>query len=383
MTGKTVLVLGGGTGGLVAASRLRRMLDREHRIVLVDRSPYHTFEPSFTWVMLGKRKLGRITRELKSLEKKGIEVRTAEITAIDLANKKVALNPADEIAYDYLVIALGVDYSAEEVPGLNRAWTFYHADGVDGLAAELPKFTSGRIAITVPVLPYKCPPAPYEAAMLLDDYFRGRKLREAVGLHVYTPEERPFMQAGPATGERILSLLSERGIGFTGGVAMKSVNHQKGELNFHETAPAQFDMLIASPIHRLPRVLAGTGLAGEDGWIAVDRDTLATVAPDVYAVGDCNSIAIADGQMLPKAGVFAHGEAEVVARNLTAEIAGKEPIWGFGGQGACFMETGRNRGAYIVGNYFQEPPHIQFRGPSRFMHWSKAGFERMWLWRWF
>ena len=383
MPAKTVLVLGGGTGGLVAASRLRRMLDREHRVVLVDRSPYYTFEPSFTWVMLGRRKLGRITRELKALEKRGIEVRTAEVTAIDLANKRVALEPTAEIAYDYLVIALGVDYSAEEVPGLNRAWTFYHADGADGLAAELPKFTSGRIAVAVSALPYKCPAAPYEGAMLLADYFRRRKLRDKVELHVYTPEERPLYASGAEAGGRILTLLQERDIGFTGGSAMKSVNHQKREINFQDGTSAPFDMLIATPIHRLPRILAETGLVGESGWIAVDRETLATAAPDVYAIGDCTGVPIAGGQMLPKAGVFAHGEAEVVARNLTAQIGGKEPIWAFGGQGACFMETGGGRGAYIAGHYFEEPPRVHFRGPSRWMHWSKAGFERLWLWRWF
>jgi sulfide:quinone oxidoreductase len=378
---QVVLVLGAGIGGLVAASRLRRMLDEEHRVVLVDRSPFHTFLPSLSWVMLGKRSTGKITRDLRVLAKKGIEFRAAEVRLIDTANKRVQLND-EAFAYDHLVIALGVDYSAEEVPGLNRAYTYYHADGADGLREQLPKVESGRIAVSAPSVPFRCPPSLYEGAFLLDAYFRGRGLRDAVEIDLYTPEAMPLPEAGEPVGQRVRNLLQERNIGFRGGVELKSVNHEKGVLNFRDGSHADFSMLVASPVHRLPEVLRGTGLVGEDGWIAVDPDQLHTAAEDVHAVGDCVGIAIATGS-LPKSGVFAHGQAEVVARNIAAIIAGKDPIWAFGGQGACFMETGNGRGVYIVGNYYADPPEVKFHGPSRFRHWTKVGFERLWLWRWF
>ena len=368
---ETILILGAGTGGLVAASRLRRMLGKEHRIILVDRSPYYTFAPSLSWVMLGQRKTGRLTRDLRKLDRKGIEFVTGEIKNIDTAAKKVQINDA-ETSYDYLIIALGVDYSAEEVPGLNRAWTYYHPDGAEGMQEELPKFASGRIVIAAPSLPYRCPPSLYEGAFLLDHYFRQRKLRHAIEIEVYTPEPAPLREAGSEVGERLLQMLRDRDIGFTGGVTMKSINHEKKLANFHEIEPAPFDMLVAAPVHRLPYVLHGTGLIGEDGWVAVERDQLSTVAPGVYAIGDCNSVGIAGGLTLPKSGVFAHGQAEVVARNLTAEISGKDPIWAFGGQGS-----------YIVGNYFTDPPEVKMRKPGRLWHLAKVGFERVWLWRWF
>jgi sulfide:quinone oxidoreductase len=382
MAGKTVLILGGGTGGLVAASRLRRMLDRENRVVLVDRSPYYTYQPSLSWVMLDQRRLPRITRDLRDLRKKGVEVKTGEVVSLDLANKKVQL-AKDELSYDYLVIALGAAYSDAEVPGLNRAWTFYHPDGADGMREELPHFVTGRIVLAAAALPYKCPPSLYEGAFLLDAYFRKRKLRENIEIHVYTPESTPLTQYGPEAGVRVAELLRSRDIGFSGGARMKSVDHDKRQIEFEAGDPAHFEMLIAAPVHLLPPVLSASGLAGPDGWIAVDRETLATSAPDVYAIGDCNSVPIADGQTLPKSGVFAHGEAEVVARNLTAEIGGREPIWAFGGQGACFMETGGGHGAYLSGNFFADPPHVTMRGPGRMMHWAKVGAERIWLWRWF
>jgi sulfide:quinone oxidoreductase len=384
MAAKTVVVLGAGVGGLVAANRLRRLLGKEHRVVLIDRSPVYSFAPSFTWVMLGQRDVRRISRDLRKLAKKGIEFKTAEVSGFDFERKRVLTQADEEIAYDYLVVSLGVDYSAEEVPGLNRAWSFYHAEGAEGLREELPTFKGGRVAVCVPSLPYRCPPAPYEGAMMLEHHFRQRRLRGDVELHVYTPEVMPLTQAGPQIGEGVLELLKARDIGFTGGVQAKSVNHQKGELNFADGTTAPFDLLIATPVHRLPHVLAGTPLVNGGAWVPVDRETLQTAVPDVFAIGDATMIPLANGTMLPKAGVFAHGEAEVVARNIAAEIAGSDPIWAYGGQGACFMETGGGRGAYITGHFFNEPdPEVTLRSPGRFWHWAKVGFERVWLWRWF
>ena len=384
MPGKTVLILGAGIGGLVAASRLRRMLNKEHRVVLVDRSPIFTFAPSFSWVMLGQRKVERISRDLRRLERKGIEFKAAEITGFDFENKRVQAQDGEELPYDYLVVSLGVDYSSDEVPGLNRAWTFYHAEGAEGLREELPNFSGGRVAVCVTSLPYRCPAAPYEGAMLLEHLFRKRKIRGDVELHFYSPEQLPLKATGKEIGGRVLDLLQERGIGFTGGVSLKSVDHEKGQLNFSDGSDAGFDMLIATPVHRLPNVLKGSALVNGGDWVSVDRKTLATAAPDVYAIGDTTVIPLANGTQLPKAGVFAHGEAEVVARNLAAEIAGNDPIWDYGGQGSCFMETGGGRGSYITGHFFNEPdPDVVMRGPNRMWHWAKVGFERNWLWRWF
>lgn len=378
----TVLILGGGTGGLVAASRLRRMLDKEHRVILVDRSPYYTYQPSLTWVMTGRRELPRITRDLRDLRNKGIEVKSAEITGFDLDNKKVHLT-REEIDYDYLIIALGAAYSVDEVPGLGSAWTFYHPDGADGMREELPRFSAGRLAVLAPRLPYKCPPSLYEGAFLLDAYFRKRRLRHNIGIDIYTPEPKPLAQYGDEIPDRILQLLQERDIGFTGAVEAKSVDPAQRQIDFDAGARAPYDMLVAAPVHRLPPILANLGLTGPDGFLAADPDTLATVAPDVHAIGDCNAVHTPSGEALPKSGVIAHGEAEIVARNLTAEIAGRNPIWAFGGQSACYMETGYSRGVTITSNHFADPPQHSLRGPGRLPHWAKLGSERIWLWRWF
>ena len=380
MAGKTVLILGGGTGGVVASNRLRRMLGKEHRVVLVDRSPLYTFAPSYPWVMLGRRDARRITRDLRTLSKKGIEFVTSEVIELRPADKKVTLEK-EEIAYDYLIVALGALYSAEEVPGLERAYTFYHLDGAEGLRDRLTEFRGGRIAVLVSGLPYKCPPAPYEGAFLLEDYFRRGRLEADV--HLYTPETTPLRAAGEHVGQALLEMLAQRGIGFSGGAQVQSVDQTARTMHFADGSEASFDLLVATPVHRAPDVVKRGGLAPEGGWIAVDRETLATPFEDVYAIGDATVIPLGEGIALPKAGVFAHGEAEVVARNIAARISGSAPIWAFGGQGACFLETGGGKGSYMSGNFFAEPPHVTLRHPSRIWHWAKLGFERTWLWRWF
>ncbi len=383
MAGKSVVILGGGVGGVVAANRLRRMLHREHRIVLVDRTPWHSFAPSFVWVAAGQRDPRRITRDLRSLSRKGIEFRISEVMELDLANKKVRLEQG-ELTYDYLVVALGAQYSSDEIPGLNKAWTYYHLEGAEGLRDELPNFKAGRVAIVVSSMPYKCPAAPYEGALILDQHFRRRRIRADVEIKLFTPEPYPLPVAGQGAGQMVIDLLASREIAFNPGLRLKSVDQQAKKLAFEDGSEAGFDLLVATPLHRVPDVLRAAGMAKDGGWVPVDRETLATQFVDVYAVGDATAVPLANGMMLPKAGVFAHAEAEVVARNIAAEIKGGQPDWAFGGQGACFLETGYGKAAFAEGNFFAEPnPDVALRAPSRFRRWQKLGFERTWLWRWF
>ena len=333
MAGKTILILGGGVGGLVAANELRRRLDREHRIVLVDKAAKHAFAPSFLWLMLGWRQPWQLCRDLNILKRKGIEVVQAEVTRIDVAGRGVR-TAAGEISYDHVVIALGAELAPQMIPGFSEgAHSVYDLKSAERFRDALAGFRGGTVAVVISSLPFKCPAAPYEAALLMEYAFRRRGLRQQVDLHVFTPEALPMPVAGPAVGAALKEMIEARGITFVPKVKLASVNPETKELAFEGGRTARYDLLCGVPPHRSPAVVAEAGLTDATGWIPVNGKTLETRHERVYALGDVTAIKLPGGLMLPKAGVFAHHQAEVVVRNIGNEILGRGPKAAFDGSG--------------------------------------------------
>ncbi len=334
MASSTVLVLGGGVGGLVTASKLRKRLAREHRVVLVDREERHYFAPSFPWVMVGWREPHSTHRQLSTLSKKGIEFIQAEVRGIDVEARTIRTD-AEDLSWDYLVIALGTEMSYDGVPGLSEnSHTFYTLDGAVKLRGELARFGGGKVAVAVAGTPYRCPAAPYEGTLLIDHSFRKRGVRDGVDMEFFTPEPAPLPVAGPDIGSAVTTLLQRRDIGLSFGAKLTAVDGEAGEMGFEDGARRSFDLLVTIPQHRASAVVRESGLTGDSGWIEVDRHTLATARPNVYALGDVSYIELASGLPLPKAGVFAHGQAEVVADNIASVIAGDDGSARFNGHGS-------------------------------------------------
>ncbi|MBI4561798.1 MAG: NAD(P)/FAD-dependent oxidoreductase [Candidatus Rokubacteria bacterium] len=329
----TIVILGGGVGGLVAANTLRRRLDRAHRIVLVDRAAQHIYTPSFLWMMLGWREPGEISRDLGRLERKGIEVVQEEIREIDPARRRVRTE-RQEVSGDYLIVSLGAEGWLGGVPGLAEAgYNLYDLDGTLRLRDSLRGFREGRVAVLIAGLPFKCPGAPYEAAMLIEASLRGRGPRQRAQVDLYTPEPLPMPVAGKAIGEAVKAMLEGKGIGAHFQHKLQAVDPERKELAFENGQRAGYDLLVVIPPHRCPPVVREAGLVGEAGWVPVDRGSLQTAHERVHALGDVTAIKLPVGLMLPKAGVFAHHQAEVVASNIAAEITGGATRRAFDGFG--------------------------------------------------
>ena len=385
---KTILILGGGIGGQVVADELRRRLPREHRITVVERELTHAFAPSFLWVMTGDRKPEQVTRDLRDLVRPGVEVRQGDIRAIDLANRRVAFD-GDSIAYDYLIVALGAELAPDAIPGLAAgAHTFYTLDGATRLRTALDDVQTGTVAVVVSALPYKCPGAPHEAAMLLADFFR-RRGRARVNVHLFTPEPQPMPVAGPALGDAVRQMLDQRGISFHASHKLMSVTPETRQLLFDGKPPVSYELLVAIPPHRAPALVREAGLSNDAGWIPVDRQTLATPHEHVFAIGDVTAIGVpgrwkADVPlMLPKAGVFAHAQALVVAHRIAAEIAGATPTERFCGDGFCMLEAGEDLAGVAFGDFFHEPsPDVHVKSIGKAWHLGKVLFEQWWLSPW-
>lgn len=381
---KTILVLGGGVGGLVTAVTLRKKLPAAHRIILVDRERDHLFQPSLLWLMTGARRPEQIMRSLDRLTQKGIEVIRGNVESIDPEQRQAVVNGAT-YSCDFMVIALGAELAPESIPGLPEAGhSFYTLEGARQLHEAFQGFDSGRLVILTAAPAYKCPAAPYEAAMLLESNLRKRKVRQQVQIDLYTAEPGPMGVAGPEVSAAVRGMVEAKGIAYHPEHQIASVDPQDKKLRFTNGAEAGFGLLAFVPPHRAPKVVREAGLVNETGWIPVDRGTLQTRFDAVFAIGDITTIPLKLGKPLPKAGVFAHGQGEVVANNLARAITGKGNLAAFGGYGECFVEIGDGRAALGAGNFYGEPtPQIRMKAPGWRWHFGKVLFEKHWLWQWF
>jgi len=381
---KTVTVLGGGVGGIVAATHLRHRLSRAHRVVLIDRETSHLFQPSLLWLAIGARAAERIQRPLARLERKGIEVVHGEIEQLDPEQRSVQVG-GREFRGDAVIVSLGADLAPETIPGLVEAGhNLYTLQGAAALRDALARFDGGRIVVLTAAPAYKCPAAPYEAAMLIEYALRRRGVRGRAQIDIYAAEPAPMGVTGPHVSAAVRQIVEQKGIAYHPEYQVVTVDAAARRLAFANGSQAEFDLLVYVPPHRAPAVVRAAGLAPEGGWVSVDRSTFATRFPGVFAIGDVTTVPLAMGKPLPKAGVFAHAQAEIVAANLVAEWAGRTTRRAFDGHGQCFLETGDGRAGLGSGNFYAEPtPHVTLRGPSRWWHWGKVRFEQRWLRQWF
>jgi len=381
--GRTVIILGGGVGGVVAATRLRQRLPERDRVVLVDRERNHVFQPSLLWLAVGKREPARIQRPLQRLARKRIDVLLGEAMEFDAERKRVRVD-GEELQADAVIIAVGADLAPGLIPGLSEAGhNLFTLGGATGARDALKRLAGGRVVVLTAAPSYKCPAAPYEAAMLVNDHLRVRGLT-AAKVEIFAAEPGPMGTAGPEVSAAVRGMVEGQGIVYHPEHQIERVEGSTRTLHFTNGAAAAYDLLLHVPPHRAPAIATRAGLVGPSGWIPVDARTLRTEVPGVLAIGDVTGIPLASGKPLPKAGVFAHAEAEVVADNLVAEWSGRTPDREFDGTGACFIETGSGKAGYGSGNFYALPgPDIHLHAPSVWWHMGKVLFEKRWLRKWF
>jgi len=334
--------------------------------------------------MEGGRTSDQIRRPLDRLRRHGIEFVNTEVLGIDVERRQV-VTAADSLSFDHLVVALGAQTTPGSVEGFSEmAYDLYDVEGCRRIRSALEQFEGGTVGILVTSMPFKCPAAPYEAAFLIESFLRRRGIRDRCEVHLFTPEHQPMPVAEAALGKAIEATLRERGIHYHPLFTFERMRPATHEIEDAVGTVQRVDLLIAIPPHAAPEVVRSAGLAGVSGWIHVDAETLRTVHPGVYAIGDVTSVRLPSGKALPKAGVFAHHQAEVVAKEIAGDIEGERASARFNGDGACWVETGDGRAAFAKGNFYRgAEPSMKLAGPSRLRHWTKVAFEKWWLWRWF
>jgi sulfide:quinone oxidoreductase len=371
-----VLVLGAGFGGLELATTLSEALGDEVEVTLIDKNDAFVFGYSKLDVMFGRSTPDAVRLAYRDIAKPGVRFLGETVTAIDPQARRVTTD-GDVHEADVLVVALGADYDLDATPGLAEVGNeFYSVAGAERLGELLPTFSRGRAIVGVCGAPFKCPPAPSEAALLLHDYLSARGVRANCAISFVIPFGTP-VPPSPETSRALVAAFAEHGIEFVPGRRVSSLDTERHVVVLEDGSEMPYDLFLGVPKHRAPDVVLESGMA-EDGYVPVNPKTLETQFSGVYAVGDVATIGV------PKAGVFAEGAARVVAASLIARLRGGEQPGAYDGLGSCYIEFGGGRVGRVDVDFLSGPkPTGTFQEPSDALVAEKRHFGSSRRSRWF
>ena len=344
-----VVILGGGFGGLSSANELRNTLSSSQvKITVIDKKDWFMVGFTKLWIINGTRTFENSFGSLNELSKKEINFIKEEILEINSKNKTIKTN-SQNIEFDFLIISTGAVLAPQKIPGLvENGFNLYDHEQLLEIRDKLESIESGKIAISIMGMPYKCPPAPFEASLLIDSMLRKRGVRNSVQIDFYSPAPITLPAAGPEVSKKILELVNSDKITFHDSCKIKSVESKK--LIF-ENSEADFDILLAIPPHIAPKIIYDSDLAKEPGFIPINRDCK-TSFENIFAIGDVTVLPVGEKLAVPKAGIFAEGEGIIVAKNIISKIQSKKEIELFDGKGGCFIESGKDTAAVLEVDMF-------------------------------
>ncbi len=373
---RRVVILGAGFGGLELAATLSETLADDVDVTLIDKSDVFTFGYSKLDVMFGRTPLEAVGLPYGALAMPGVRFVRETVTAIDPEARRVTTENAVYEADD-LVIALGADYDLEATPGLLAGGNeFYSVAGAARLADALSTFSGGHAIVGVCGAPFKCPPAPSEAALLLHDHLVARGIRQHCEISFVIPFGTP-VPPSPETSRALTTAFAERDIAFVPGRCVDALDPTRGVVVLDDGSELAYDLFLGVPKHRAPDVVVASGMT-VDGYVPVDTETLETWSPGVYAIGDVATVGV------PKAGVFAEGAARIVAASVIAAARGGPPPGAYDGLGTCYIEFGSGRVGRFDADFLSGPvPTGTFHEPSPSFAAEKRHFGSSRRSRWF
>jgi len=342
-----ITVLGAGFGGLELTTLLSERLGDQLDLTLIDKNDSFYFGFSKIDVMYGRKTVPDVKHRYATINKKGVRFVQANVTAIDPVSRKVTTS-IGAFEADVLVVAMGAEYDLTATPGLAEAGNeFYTMEGAEKLSKIIPAFTKGNAVVGVTSAPFKCPPAPSEAALLLHDYLLKKGVRNECTISLVIPFGVPIPPS-PDSSKVLVQSFEERKINFIPNKRVTHLDAAKKVAVLDDGTELPFDLFLGIPKHVAPKVVTECGLT-ENGWIPVDRNNLKTKFPNVYAIGDITSVGT------PKAGVFAEGAARIAAEAIIANWEGKENTHAYNGAGSCYLEFGEGKVAKVEVDFFSGP----------------------------
>ena len=386
---RKLLILGAGTAGTIAANKLRRLLARDDwEITIVEQRGAHYYQPAFLFIPFGRYRPKRARRKATRYLPAGVTRVKGEVDRVDPDARTVSLLNGDEISYDFLIIATGTSPYPAETPGMADDWhgavhSFYTYDDAVALREAIARFDGGRVVVHITEMPIKCPVAPLEFALLADDHFRRRGIRDKVSITFVTPLDGAFTK--PIASATFGSLLEDRGISVEPDFMIESVDPRGHRIVSYDEREVPYDLLVTIPLNRGAAFVGRSGLGDELDFVTVDKGSLRHTRYDsIFAIGDAANVPTS------KAGAVAHFEMDLFPEQFVRMVAGQEPTETFDGHATCFIESGAGKAMLIDFNYETEPLPGLFPYPvmgplpllkeSRLNHLGKLAFEWVYWW---
>ncbi|MHB1756047.1 MAG: NAD(P)/FAD-dependent oxidoreductase [Leptospirillum sp.] len=372
--GKRILVLGSGVAGSIVSNQIVRKIFKEVQsgdisITVLGTTDTHCYQPGWLYLPFDLVRNEELKRSERTILDPLINFIIDTAKLIDVKANKVTGVSGKIYEYDVLVIATGSVPRPDLIPGLSEAGHWFHTEeGAIKLQTALRKFTGGKIVIAMGV-PHKCPVAPIEVTLMLDEYLRKKGIREKTDIFYTYPVGA--VHTIPAVAKWAVPVFEERGIRYETFFNMKEVDVSKKMLTSLEGSSVEFDLLISIPPHRGASVITESGL-GEGGWIPTNKQTLQMEGHEnVFVVGDTTNLPIS------KAGSTAHFSADIAVENIISVVRGGEATHFYDGKVFCFIETGKSQATYISFNYANPPVPPP---PTTTVHWMKLSYNRLyWL----
>ncbi|MCS6784313.1 MAG: FAD/NAD(P)-binding oxidoreductase [Candidatus Caldarchaeum sp.] len=371
---KRILIVGGGTGGTLAANLLASKLGGEissgkASVTVVSDNPQHVFQPANLEVALHGARPDKYVRKESTLLDRKIQFLNEKVERINIADRLLHTTVGNELRYDYLVLATGSIADPSLVPGLAEGSLNFHVSPWDSAKVwdALSRFDGGKVVLVIAGVPHKCPPAPTEAMFLLDEHFRKRGIRDKVELTFLTPY--PHAYPAKTIADIVQPLLEKKGVNIVPFFNIESVDPVKKRVYSLEGEEVPYDLLLSIPPHRGAKVMTVSEIGDKDGWVPADKH-LMTVSgyDDVFAIGDATNIPVS------KSGVVAHIQAGIVAHNIASEIIGEDGEKRYNGRINCPLEVGGGKALFVSSTYTRPPKHME---PTRIRYLMKKSFASL------
>jgi sulfide:quinone oxidoreductase len=362
-----VVVLGGGVGGTLVANLLDKSLGHDVHVTVVDPTGMHDYQPGYLYVALGQAVGHWLSRDERTLLRRNVDLAIEEAVRIHPDAQTVQLRSGRSLEWDYLVIATGARLVHDAIPGLAEgAFGFYSLHDAERLREELRRFKGGRLLIGVSGIPYKCPPAPVEFTMMVEEYLRHQGVREKSEVTLLSPLNRAFTIE--SASKLVKPLMDARGIELATFFNVEEVDPSAHTVLSLEGEKRDYDLLVLVPPHRGQQVVIDSGLGDAGGWLPADKRTLQVGEHErIFALGDATNLPIS------KSGSTAHFEAPVIASRIASKVRGTAPKETYGGRVMCFLETGNGKATSLRFDYEHPPMPPE---PNRAWHVAKWIFNR-------